>query len=102
MDEEAVDARASQPIRPLLEAAADLRDVRDLAAFLGDFEKGGGGGLFASYVDNDDRDAERNIMYVRQGGLGLPDKTYYQRREVRREPREVRRAPGADVRARRA
>ena len=77
MDEEAVEAKGAKPIRPVLEAAADLRDVRDLAAFLGDFEKNGGGGLFSSYVDNDDRDAERNIVYVRQGGLGLPDETYY-------------------------
>ena len=77
MDEESVEAKGSKPIRPVLEAAADLRDVRDLAAFLGDFEKNGGGGLFSSYVDNDDRDAERNIVYVRQGGLGLPDETYY-------------------------
>ena len=78
MDEETVNAKGISPVRPLLEAAAELRDVRDLAAFLGDFEKRGGGGLFASYVDNDDRDAERNIMYFRQGGLGLPDKSYYQ------------------------
>ncbi len=78
MDEETVNAKGISPVRPLLEAAAELRDVRDLAAFLGDFEKNGGGGLFASYVDNDDRDAERNIMYFRQGGLGLPDKSYYQ------------------------
>jgi endothelin-converting enzyme/putative endopeptidase len=77
MDEESVEAKGSKPIRPVLEAAVDLRDVRDLAAFLGDFEKNGGGGLFSSYVDNDDRDAERNIVYVRQGGLGLPDETYY-------------------------
>jgi putative endopeptidase len=78
MDEETVNARGVSPVRPLLEAAAELRDVRDLAAFLGDFEKRGGGGLFASYVDNDDRDADRNILYFRQGGLGLPDKSYYQ------------------------
>ena len=77
MDEETVEAKGATPIRPLLEAAAELRDVRDLAAFLGDFEKRGGGGLFASYVDNDDRDAERNIVYFRQGGLGLPDEQYY-------------------------
>ncbi|MEO6512466.1 MAG: M13-type metalloendopeptidase, partial [Nocardioides sp.] len=78
MDEGRVNALGVKPVKPLLEAAAELRDVRDLAAFLGDFEKRGGGGLFASYVDNDDRDADRNIVYFRQGGLGLPDKSYYQ------------------------
>jgi putative endopeptidase len=77
MDEERVDALGTKPIRPLLLAAAELRDVRDLAAFLGDFEKRGGGGLFSSYVDNDDRDADRYIVYFRQGGLGLPDESYY-------------------------
>jgi len=77
MDEERVDALGTKPIRPLLRAAAELRDVRDLAAFLGDFEKRGGGGLFSSYVDNDDRDADRYIVYFRQGGLGLPDESYY-------------------------
>jgi putative endopeptidase len=77
MDEETVEALGAKPIVPLLEAAADLRDVRDLAAYLGDFEKRGGNGLFLSYVDNDDRDAERYIVYLRQGGLGLPDESYY-------------------------
>ena len=72
-----------------------LRDVRDLAAFLGDFERNGGGGLFASYVDNDDRNAERNIVYVRQGGLGPAGRDLLPRRQVRRDPREVRRAPRA-------
>jgi endothelin-converting enzyme/putative endopeptidase len=78
MDEARVNSLGVKPVQPLLDAAAELRDVRDLAAFLGDFEKRGGGGLFASYVDNDDRDADRNIVYFRQGGLGLPDKSYYQ------------------------
>ena len=77
MDEDTVEALGAKPIRPLLEAAADLRDIRDLAAYLGDFEKRGGGGLFQSYVDNDDRDADRYIVYLRQGGLGLPDESYY-------------------------
>ncbi len=77
MDVERVNELGVKPVRPLLEAAAELRDLRDLAAFLGDFEKRGGGGLFQSYVDNDDRDADRNIVYFRQGGLGLPDKSYY-------------------------
>jgi putative endopeptidase len=77
MDEDAVNRLGTEPIRPLLEAAAALRDTRDLAAFLGEFERTGGGGLFGSYVDNDDRDAERYIVNVLQGGLGLPDESYY-------------------------
>ncbi len=77
MDEEAVERLGTAPLRPLLDAARALRDVRELASFLGDFERIGGNGLFGSYVNNDDRDADRNIVYLTQGGLGLPDESYY-------------------------
>ena len=77
MDEEAIDKAGLDPIRPILDAAATLRDTRDLAAFLGEFERTGGAGLFGSYVDNDDRNADRYIVNVLQGGLGLPDESYY-------------------------
>jgi endothelin-converting enzyme/putative endopeptidase len=77
MDEATIDALGLKPLRPVLDAAASLRDVRDMAGFLGEFESSGGSGLFRSYVDNDDRNAERYIVYFLQGGLGLPDETYY-------------------------
>ncbi len=77
MDEETVEKLGIAPIRDVLEAARTLRDPRDLAAFLGEVERTGGAGLFGSYVDNDDRDADRNIVYFVQGGLGLPDESYY-------------------------
>ena len=77
MDEERIERLGIRPVRPLVGAVATLRDVRDLAAFLGEFERIGGHGLFGSYVDNDDRDADRYIVNFVQGGLGLPDESYY-------------------------
>ncbi len=77
MDTETIDARGTEPLRPLVDAVAGLRDVRDLAAFLGEFERIGGHGLFGSYVDNDDRNSDRYIVNLYQGGLGLPDESYY-------------------------
>src|SRR5262245_44732002 len=50
----AIDAAGLTPVRPMLEAAQGVRDVRDLAAFLGELERIGGRGLFGSYVDSDD------------------------------------------------
>ena len=41
------------------------------------FERRGGGGLFGSYVDSDDRNSERYIVNLLQGGIGLPDESYY-------------------------
>lgn len=77
MDTDAIAARGTEPLRPLLAAVDSLRDTRDLAAFLGEFERIGGHGLFGSYVDNDDRDSERYLVNLLQGGLGLPDESYY-------------------------
>ena len=77
MDEQAIDKLATRPIQPLLKAVAGLRDIRDLAAFLGEFERIGGSGLFGSYVDTDDRNSDRYLFHITQGGLGLPDESYY-------------------------
>lgn len=77
MDTDAIAAKGLRPVRPLIDAVAALRDVRDLAAFLGEFERIGGHGLFGSYVDTDDRNSERYLFHLVQGGLGLPDESYY-------------------------
>lgn len=77
MDEEAVNAKGTAPLRPLVAAVEGLRDVRDLAAFLGEFERIGGHGLFGSYVDTDSKDSDRYLFNLVQGGLGLPDESYY-------------------------
>ena len=77
MDEEAIERLGAQPIQPLVNAVEGLRDVRDLAAFLGEFERIGGAGLFGSYIDTDDRNSDRYLFHITQGGLGLPDESYY-------------------------
>lgn len=77
MDEAAIDRLGTRPIQPLVNAVEGLRDVRDLAAFLGEFERIGGAGLFGSYIDTDDRKSDRYLFHITQGGLGLPDESYY-------------------------
>ncbi|MDF1604586.1 M13-type metalloendopeptidase [Nocardioides sp. YIM 152315] len=77
MDTETIAAKGLAPVRPLLKAVAGLRDVRDLAAFLGEFERAGGHGLFGSYVDTDSKNSDRYLFNLVQGGLGLPDESYY-------------------------
>jgi putative endopeptidase len=77
MDTAAIHKLGTRPVRPLIDAVAALRDVRDLAAFLGEFERLGGHGVFGSYVDTDDRKSDRYLFHLTQGGLGLPDESYY-------------------------
>ncbi|SDS73581.1 endothelin-converting enzyme [Nocardioides scoriae] len=77
MDEERIEELGHSPIVPLLEQIDAITDLPGLAAFLGSFERRGGGGLFGSYVDSDDRDSDRYLVQLGQGGIGLPDESYY-------------------------
>ncbi len=77
MDEDRIEELGHTPIVPLLEEVDGLRDLGDLARFLGSFERRGGGGLFGSYVNTDDRDSDRYVVNLLQGGIGLPDESYY-------------------------
>jgi putative endopeptidase len=76
MDEEAVEARGATPIQGRLQAAYSLASVADLPRFVGELERAGGGGLFGSYVDTDERNSDRYLVNIAQGGLGLPDESY--------------------------
>ncbi|RYB94107.1 peptidase M13 [Nocardioides oleivorans] len=77
MDTEAIEAKGLRPVQGLLDRAHHVSDLTELAAFLGMFERIGGPGLFGSYITPDRADASRNIVYLAQGGLGLPDESYY-------------------------
>jgi endothelin-converting enzyme/putative endopeptidase len=77
MDEQRIEDLGIAPVQPLLEAVESLRDVRDLAAYLGELEQVGGSGPFGVYVDVDAKDSDRCLVNVVQGGLGLPDESYY-------------------------
>ncbi|HEU4337495.1 MAG TPA: M13 family metallopeptidase N-terminal domain-containing protein, partial [Nocardioides sp.] len=77
MDTETIAANGLRPIQGLLDQAHRVADLTELAAFLGAFERIGGPGLFGSYITPDRGDASKNIVYLAQGGLGLPDESYY-------------------------
>ncbi|MEP7089791.1 MAG: M13-type metalloendopeptidase, partial [Nocardioidaceae bacterium] len=77
MDEDRIEALGAEPVRADLEAVAALGDRTALAAFVGGLERRGGGGFFGAYVNTDDRDSERYLVTIVQGGIGLPDESYY-------------------------
>ena len=77
MNTERINALGIAPLAELLDEAASVNDLGDLAGFLGRLERKIGGGMFGSYVTPDRNDASRNIIYLMQGGLGLPDESYY-------------------------
>ncbi|HEU5044368.1 MAG TPA: M13-type metalloendopeptidase [Nocardioidaceae bacterium] len=77
MAEDRVEQLGADPIRPDLDALAAVTSKEELVAFMGRLERDGGSGFFGAYVKPDDKNSERYLFNVVQGGLGLPDKSYY-------------------------
>ncbi|MCU1515069.1 MAG: peptidase, partial [Microbacteriaceae bacterium] len=77
LDEQRINALGAAPLRPAL---ADVNAVSDIPSFLstlGRLERQGVSGFFQLYIDNDPGNPERYIALFEQGGLGLPDESYY-------------------------
>ncbi len=77
MDEERIEVLGAEPLEDDLAAVAATTSHRELASFLGAFERRGGGGFFGAYVSPDARQSDRYVVSLLQGGLGLPDESYY-------------------------
>jgi len=84
MNVEAIEHAGASPLKADLERIAALSSKHELAALIGDLHTRthGSGVLFASGVEQDTRDATRVIASIDSGGLGLPDRDYYLRRDA--------------------
>jgi putative endopeptidase len=77
MAEDRIEALGAEPLREHLEQVAAVGDLESLAGFVGGLERRGGGGFFGAYVDTDSRNSDRYLVHLVQGGIGLPDESYY-------------------------
>jgi putative endopeptidase len=77
MDLAAVEAAGTEPIRPLLDAAAAVGSHDDLVDLLPWLHSSGIDVLFGWAVTPDHEDATRNLLWLAQSGLGLPDRDAY-------------------------
>lgn len=77
MDVDRVDALGAEPIAADLERALAVPSIEALVSLVAELERQGLGGFYGMGVDNDPGDPERYIVFVMQGGLGLPDESYY-------------------------
>lgn len=77
MVEESIEALGAAPLAPLLAEVDAVTDVDALLATIGRLERRGVPGFVQLFVDNDPGDPERYLVFVEQGGLGLPDEAYY-------------------------
>jgi putative endopeptidase len=74
----AVNQKGTAPLKPALERIAGLTDKKQLASVLTELEREDGtDALFRFGVEQDEKDSSKQIAGLRQGGLGLPDRSYY-------------------------
>jgi putative endopeptidase len=65
------------PVRPDLDAIARAGSVTSLARVLGRLQRAGVPGVLQVSVGPDARRPDRYLLHLGQGGLGLPDESYY-------------------------
>jgi putative endopeptidase len=87
MDENAIEGKGLSPLKGELDAIAAISDRKGLARVLGaglradvdalNNTKFHTDRLFGLWAAPDFADPERNVAYIMQGGLGMPDRDYY-------------------------
>lgn len=77
MDEAAAEAKGLDPIRGRLEDVNAVGSTQELAGLIGRLFRSDVSGLFSIYPAPDAGNPERILLYIGQGGLGLPDESYY-------------------------
>ena len=77
MDERAVDADHTTTLQPLFGAIDGVKNVKGFMAVAGQLTQSGVHPLLDAWVEGDFKDPNRNILYLGEGGLALPDKDYY-------------------------
>ena len=81
MAEEKIEKLGIAPIEKDLAAAQSFKSKDEFLKLLGELEGDGLSGLFYSYVSTDNKDSSKNIIYLGQSGLSLPDEAYYREDE---------------------
>ena len=77
IDEARIEALGATPLAADLATVDTITSVPTFLSTLGRLERAGVSGAFQLYVDNDPGNPERYLVFVEQGGIGLPDESYF-------------------------
>ncbi len=77
MDEARIEKVGLSALSADLAAVEAIDSIPALVSELGRFERLGTSGFLEAFVDNDPGDPERYVVFLEQGGIGLPDESYF-------------------------
>jgi putative endopeptidase len=77
MDAESIEAKGFTPILKDLALCDSIQTLKDFVSTMSYLESKGNRGVFGSFIYADQMDASTNILYLAQGGISLPNESYY-------------------------
>jgi len=77
MDTARIDALGAGPIQAQLARVDAIAGIPELLRTVGELEREGVGGLIGTYIEPDPGAPQRYVVFFVQGGLSLPDESYY-------------------------
>jgi putative endopeptidase len=77
MDEAAIEQLGAQPVAEALTVIDSITDLPSLIRAFGVLDRISTGAPFGFYVNGDAKQSDQYIVYLGQGGLSLPDESYY-------------------------
>ncbi|GAA1923194.1 M13 family metallopeptidase [Microbacterium aoyamense] len=77
MDTERIEARGTEALTDQLAKVDAVDSIPALLRTVGELERDGVGGMVSVFVEPDPGDPQRYVPFVLQGGLSLPDESYY-------------------------
>ena len=85
MDSASLNSKGIADLKSELERINAMKDAKDVMAMTAYFHQYLGAPLFNFYVGQDDKNSSKYAVFIAQGGLSLPDRTYY----VDMDPRAI-------------
>jgi putative endopeptidase len=77
MDTAKIEQAGLAAAKPLLDEVAALKDAGEMMRLLGRLHRKGIDAAFGIWIDLDEKNSKETIFQIYQGGMGLPEKTYY-------------------------
>ncbi len=84
MNDELADKLGATPVAPVMKTIASLKDKKELGAMVGELQARYAVGAFYQLgVQQDQKDSSSQIVNTGQGGITLPDRSYYLGQDAR-------------------
>ncbi|WP_238398339.1 M13 family metallopeptidase [Edaphobacter sp. 12200R-103] len=77
MDADVIEAKGLGPLQPLLDKINNLQSLNEIAPLIGELQRYGIDVFFGYGEQQDFKDASKQIAFIDQGGIGLPERDYY-------------------------